>query len=68
MALLSRPSAKSIGRSVALVVVSSVSALLNAAFPRSHDGKMGPKTGIGSLFNSPISPAKTAAYTGFPQA
>ncbi|KAM4056935.1 rad51 domain-containing protein [Hirsutella rhossiliensis] len=47
MALISRPTPKSIGPGVSLVVVSSVSSLLNSAFPKSQDGKTAPKAGKG---------------------
>ncbi|EQL01628.1 DNA recombination/repair protein RecA/RadB, ATP-binding domain protein [Ophiocordyceps sinensis CO18] len=47
MALVSRPTTNTIGATVSLVVISSVSSLLNSAFPKSQPGKTGPKAGKG---------------------
>lgn len=39
VALISRPTAKAIPANASLVVISSLSALVNSALPKSHDGK-----------------------------
>lgn len=39
VALISRPTAKAIPANTSLVVISSLSALVNSALPKSHDGK-----------------------------
>ncbi|KND88711.1 DNA repair protein rhp55 [Tolypocladium ophioglossoides CBS 100239] len=47
MALISRPTSKSIGTGVSLVVISSISALLNSSLPKSQDGRTAPKASKG---------------------
>lgn len=44
MALISRPTAKSIANNASLIIVDSLSALINSALPRGHDGKAASKT------------------------
>ncbi|CAM1511529.1 Fc.00g090420.m01.CDS01 [Cosmosporella sp. VM-42] len=39
IALVSRPTAKSIAANAALIIVSSLSALINSALPKGHDGR-----------------------------
>lgn len=50
LALISRPTAKSIAANVSLIVISSMSALVNAALPRSQDRQNGPKAGSKGSF------------------
>lgn len=67
MALVSRPTTNTIGATVSLVVISSVSSLLNSAFPKSQPGKTGPKAGKGSASHSPcvrLHPPLTLALSG----
>ncbi|KAJ3521172.1 hypothetical protein NM208_g13414 [Fusarium decemcellulare] len=47
VALISRPTAKSIPANSSLVIISSLSALVNSALPKSHDGKAVSKLGKG---------------------
>lgn len=47
LALISRPTGKSIAADVSLVVISSMSALLNSALPKSQDVKTGSKVNKG---------------------
>ncbi|KAF4467623.1 DNA repair rhp55 [Fusarium albosuccineum] len=47
VALISRPTAKSIPANSSLVIISSLSALVNSALPKSHDGKAISKLGKG---------------------
>ncbi|KAF5007447.1 hypothetical protein FDECE_6209 [Fusarium decemcellulare] len=47
VALISRPTAKSIPANSSLVMISSLSALVNSALPKSHDGKTISKLGKG---------------------
>jgi uncharacterized membrane protein len=43
IALISRPTAKSLPQDTALVIFSSVTALINSALPKSHDEQRGAK-------------------------
>ncbi|KAF4977589.1 hypothetical protein FZEAL_5903 [Fusarium zealandicum] len=47
VALVSRPTTKSIPASSSLVIISSLSALVNSALPKSHDGRATSKPGKG---------------------
>ncbi|UPK96368.1 hypothetical protein LCI18_007303 [Fusarium solani-melongenae] len=47
VALISRPTAKAIPANTSLVVISSLSALVNSALPKSHDGKATSKSAKG---------------------
>lgn len=47
VALVSRPTPKSIAENCSLLVVSSLSALINSAVPRSHDNKAAPNSSKG---------------------
>lgn len=47
IALVSRPTPKSIANNCSLLVVSSLSALINSAVPRSHDSKAAPNSSKG---------------------
>ncbi len=47
LALISRPTPKAIAPNVSLVVINSISALINSALPRSHESRSNAKTGQG---------------------
>lgn len=47
IALVSRPTPKSIAANCSLLVISSLSALINSALPKSHDAKAAPKLSKG---------------------
>lgn len=48
IALISRPTAKGLPQDVALVVFSSMTALINSALPKSHEEQRGPKRDNGT--------------------
>lgn len=58
IALVSRPTTRSVPRNVGLVVVSSATALINSALPRPQDGKQGLNVNRGMSFFECIRPMR----------